>query len=173
MAPPDDAGAIQARKEEHLELSARPDVDRATRAPWHDIQLQHEALPELDLDQVDLSVTFLGHRLEGPLLIAGMTGGHPAARGINAALAAGAARHGVALGLGSQRAALLDPEQASTYAVAREIAPSAFILGNVGIAQLLPQQSGPALSIAQLQAAVDMVDADALAIQLNILEESV
>src|SRR5579864_9259147 len=173
MPRPDDARPVQARKGEHLELAARDDVDRSSAGTWADIQLLHEALPELDLDQVDVSVTFLGRRLEAPLLIAGMTGGHPAALEINAVLAAGAARYGLALGLGSQRAALLDPALATTYSVAREVAPTAFILGNVGIAQLLPQRSGPALSMAQLQTAVDMVRADALAIHLNFLEESV
>lgn len=173
MSQPDDARQVQARKGEHLELAAREDVDRSTPGTWGDIQLLHEALPELDLDQVDLSVTFLGRRLEAPLLIAGMTGGHPAAQRINAALAAGAERFGLALGLGSQRAALLDPGLAPTYSVAREVAPSAFILGNVGIAQLLPQRASPALSPAHLQAAVEMVQADALAVHLNFLEESV
>ena len=173
MSRPDDARPVQARKGQHLELAARDDVDRSTAGTWADIQLLHEALPELDMDDVDLSVAFLGRRLEAPLLIAGMTGGHPAAHEINSALAAGAARYGLALGLGSQRAALLDPALATTYSVAREAAPSAFILGNVGIAQLLPQSSGPALSTAQLQAAVDMVRADALAVHLNFLEESV
>src|SRR5438874_2313714 len=145
MSRPDDARPVQARKGEHLELASRDDVDRSTPGTWADVQLLHEALPELDLADVDLSVSFLGRRLEAPLLIAGMTGGHPAAHQINAALAAGAARYGLALGLGSQRAALLDPELATTYSVAREVAPSAFILGNVGIAQLLAQRSGPAL----------------------------
>ena len=173
MPPSDDARAIQTRKGDHLELAAMPDVDRSTRGIWQDVHLQHEALPELDLEDVDLSVTFLGHRLAAPLLIAGMTGGHPAAHRINAALATGAMSYGLALGLGSQRAALREPDLVTTYSVAREVAPSAFILGNVGIAQLLAQDSGPALSIAELRAAVDMVRADALAIHLNFLEESV
>src|SRR5437763_6180390 len=173
MSRPDDARPVQARKGEHLELAARDDVDRSTPGTWADIQLLHEALPDLDLDDIDLSVSFLGRRLGAPLLIAGMTGGHPAAQQINAALAAGAERYDLALGVGSQRAALLDPDLATTYSVAREVAPSAFILGNVGIAQLLPQRSGAALSVTQLQTAVDMVRADALAINLNFLEESV
>ena len=173
MASRGDPSSIEVRKGEHLQLAARDDVDRAGAGAWHDLDFEHEALPEVDLDDVDLSVTFLGHRLGAPLLIAGMTGGHPEAERVNAALAAGAARHGLALGLGSQRAALLQPELAPTYAVARAVAPEAFILGNVGVAQLLPQRSGPALSTEQLQAAVDMVRADALAIHLNFLEESV
>jgi isopentenyl-diphosphate delta-isomerase len=173
MSARDDASPIQTRKGEHLDLTATADVDRSTPANWADIQLVHEALPELDLDDVDLSVSIFGHRLEAPLLIAGMTGGHPAARQINAPLAAGAARHGLALGLGSQRAALLDPALEPTYSVVREVAPTAFVLGNLGVAQLLPQRSGPALSGAQLKAAVDMVQANAMAIHLNFLEESI
>jgi isopentenyl-diphosphate delta-isomerase len=120
-----------------------------------------------------LSVEFLGRRLRAPLLIAGMTGGHTAARDINAALASGAERSGVALGLGSQRAALLDPGLAPTYSVVRSVAPTAFVLGNVGVAQLLPQGAEPPLSSSDLRTAVAMVRADALAIHLNFVEESV
>jgi isopentenyl-diphosphate Delta-isomerase len=171
--PSDEEGAVEARKAEHLELAGRADVDAAPASAWHDIYFEHEALPECNLDDVDLSVTFLGHRLEAPLVIAGMTGGHRVAEQINAALAGAAGRSGLALGVGSQRAALVNPELSSTYSIVRAVAPSAFIIGNVGIAQLLPQASGPALSLEQLQAAVDMVRADALAIHLNFLEESV
>jgi len=171
--PSKEEGAVEARKAEHLELAARPDVDAAPAGAWHDIYFEHEALPECNLEDVDLSVTFLGHRLEAPLVIAGMTGGHRAAEQINAALAAGAGRSGLALGVGSQRAALVNPELSSTYSVVRAVAPSAFIIGNVGIAQLLPQASGPPLSLEQLQAAVEMVRANALAVHLNFLEESV
>jgi isopentenyl-diphosphate delta-isomerase len=171
--PSDMDGAVEARKAEHLDLAARPDVDAALASAWHDIYFEHEALPECNLDDIDLSVTFLGHLLKAPLVIAGMTGGHRAAEQINVALAGAAERSGLALGVGSQRAALVNPELSNTYSIARTVAPSAFIIGNVGIAQLLPQDSGPALSLEQLHAAVDMVRADALAIHLNFLEESV
>ncbi|HTU86076.1 MAG TPA: type 2 isopentenyl-diphosphate Delta-isomerase [Solirubrobacteraceae bacterium] len=171
--PSDEAGAVEARKAEHLELAARPDVDASSGSAWHDIRFEHEALPELDLDDVDLSVTFLGRRLQAPLVIAGMTGGHHAAKRINATLAAAAARSGLAIGVGSQRAALINPDLSSTYSIVRDLAPSAFLIGNVGIAQLLPQASGPALTLEQLQSAIEMVRADALAIHLNFLEESV
>jgi isopentenyl-diphosphate delta-isomerase len=173
MARTGDASSIEARKGEHLRLAAEDDVDLAAVGPWRDIEFEHEALPELGPADVDLSVEFLGHRLRAPLLIAGMTGGHDAARGINAALASGAERRGVALGLGSQRAALLDPTLAPTYSVVRSVAPTAFVLGNIGVAQLLPQGAEPPLSNPQLRAAVAMVRADALAIHLNFLEESV
>ncbi|HUA44368.1 MAG TPA: type 2 isopentenyl-diphosphate Delta-isomerase [Solirubrobacteraceae bacterium] len=171
--PSDMDGAVEARKAEHLELAARPDVDASPASAWHDIHFEHEALPECNLDDVDLSATFLGHHLQAPLVIAGMTGGHPAAEHINAALATGAERSGLALGVGSQRAALVNPELSSTYSIVRTVAPSAFIIANVGIAQLLPQASGPPLTLEQLHAAIGMVHADALAIHLNFLEESV
>jgi isopentenyl-diphosphate delta-isomerase len=173
MSRSGEAASIEVRKGEHLDLAATADVDLAGQEPWSGIRFEHEALPEINLEDVDLTTTLLGHRLQAPLLIAGMTGGHPDAEQLNRALALGAARHGLALGLGSQRAALVDSKLTSTYSVAREVAPTAFILGNVGIAQLLPQRSGAPLSAAQLQAAVEMVRADALAIHLNFLEETV
>src|SRR5439155_20993398 len=125
------------------------------------------ALPVTDLDEVDLGVEFLGHRLRAPLLIAGMTGGHGAAREVNAVLAAAAERHGLAMGLGSQRAALLSPRLAHTYSVARELAPGTLLIANIGAAQLVRQRSGDPLVPVQLRAAVDMLLADELAIQRN------
>src|SRR5439155_11345523 len=101
----DSPDEVEARKAEHMRVVARGDVDSRAGAGWGDVHLAHEALPVVDLDEVDLGVTFLGHRLRAPLLIAGMTGGHRAAREVNAVLAAAAERHGVAMGLGSQRAA--------------------------------------------------------------------
>jgi isopentenyl-diphosphate Delta-isomerase len=97
---------IESRKGDHLRLSAAGDVDARGGAGWNDVHLVHEALPEIDLDAVDLSVEFLGHRLRAPLLIAGMTGGHTAAHDVNAVLARTSERHGLAMGVGSQRAAL-------------------------------------------------------------------
>jgi len=78
---------IEARKADHLRLSAAGDVDALVGPGWDDVRLVHEALPELDQSDVDLSTEFFGHRLRAPLLIAGMTGGHAAARDVNAVLA--------------------------------------------------------------------------------------
>jgi isopentenyl-diphosphate delta-isomerase len=102
-----------------------------------------------------------------------MTGGHERAREVNARLASAAERWGVAMGLGSQRAALRDPSLVPTYAVAREAAPHAFLIGNVGIGQLVSQESEPAFSTADVVRAIDMIRADALAVHLNYLEESI
>jgi isopentenyl-diphosphate delta-isomerase len=140
---------------------------------WADIHLVHQALPAADLSAIDLSTEFLGHTLRAPLAIAAMTGGHRGAGEVNARLARAAERFGLAMGLGSQRAALRNPGLARTYAVARDVAPHAFLIANVGAAQLVPQDSGPPLTPLQLSGAVAMIGANALAIHLNFLEETV
>lgn len=167
------AAEIERRKEEHLKLASGDGVETATAAGWQDVRLVHDALPEIDADAVDLSVGLLGAHLRLPLVISGMTGGHPAAREVNATLAAAAQRHGVAFGVGSQRAALRDPSLAPTYAVAREAAPGAFLIANIGISQLLDQPGEPALTPDEIARAVGMIRADALAVHLNYLEEIV
>ena len=164
---------VEARKAEHLQVTASRDVNTRVGAGWADIQLLHEALPEVDLESVDLAVDFLGKRLKAPLVISGMTGGHAMARELNAVLARAAERHGLAMGVGSQRAALRNPTLAYTYAVVRQEAPSALLIANIGAPQLVEQDSGPALGIDEAKAAVAMIAADALAIHLNFLEESV
>ncbi len=164
---------VERRKGEHLRVSAREDVTTLRGAGWGDVHLVHNALPEVDLDAVDLRVDFLGHRLSAPLAIAGMTGGHGEARTINAILARAAERFGLVMGVGSQRAGLRNPALADTYAVVRQEAPTAFLVANVGAAQTIEQGGGPRLSVEQVEAAVAMIGANALAVHLNFLEEFV
>src|SRR5205807_8422137 len=140
---------------------------------WDDVQLVHEALPEIDQRDIDLSVGFLGRQLRAPLAIAGMTGGHTTAHAVNAVLARAAERHGLAMGVGSQRAALRRSDLAYTYTVVREQAPTAFLVGNIGAPQLIAQGDPPPLSLDDATAANDMIGADALAVHLNFLQESV
>jgi isopentenyl-diphosphate delta-isomerase len=137
------------------------------------VHLLHNALPEVDRDAIDLSVELLGRRLSAPLVIAGMTGGHRMAHEVNAVLARAAERHGLAMGVGSQRAALRRPDLDYTYRVVREQAPSAFLIGNIGAPQLIEQAGTPPLSLDEVESAVSMINADALAIHLNFLQESV
>lgn len=164
---------VSARKGEHLAIIAGRDVTSRTRPGWDDIRLVHQALPEIDLDEVDLSTEFLGRRLRAPLVIASMTGGHPDAYAINRALARAAATYGLAMGVGSQRAGLRDPRQRETYAVVRHEAPDAFIIGNIGAPQLVRQGRAQPLTLDEVQETVAMVRADALAVHLNALEEAV
>ncbi len=169
----DRAAEIERRKSEHLALASGDGVETPRPAGWEDVHLVHDALPRVDADQVDLSVDLLGHRLRLPLAITGMTGGHQAALEVNRVLASAAERHGLAFGVGSQRAALRDPALVPTYAVAREAAPTAFLIGNIGISQLLDQPGEPALRPDEIALVIDMVRADALAVHLNYLEEMV
>ena len=164
---------IEQRKADHLRLSATGDVESLVNAGWDDVRLVHEALPEVDLCEIDLGVTFLGRSLSAPLLIAGMTGGHETARAVNAALARAAERFGLGMGVGSQRAALRRADLISTYGVVREQAPTAFLIGNIGAPQLIAQGDTPPLTLDEVDTAVNMIRADALAIHLNVLQESV
>ncbi len=167
------AERIIARKREQLAL-ASTDLAVSTRsAGWEEVHLVPCSLPEVSADGVELSTCFLGHELSAPLVIAAMTGGHPEASAINARLGAAAERLGIAVGVGSQRAALLDPALEQTYASVREHASTALVIANIGVCQLVRQGDKPGLTAEQLRGVVEMVDAQALAVHLNVLEEAV
>ena len=168
-----DADEIGRRKAEHLQLAAEGDVETLVTAGWEDVHLVHDALPTVDAASIDLSARLLGHTLRLPLVISGMTGGHGRAIAINELLGRVAERAGIAIGVGSQRAALRDPSLIPTYAVLRDSAPHAFVIANVGVSQLVKQGDEAALSAKDVRAIVKMVRADALALHLNYLEESV
>jgi len=166
-------GEIERRKAEHLRLAAEGDVETRRGPGWNDVHLVHDALPVVDAARIDIGARLLGHALSLPLVIAGMTGGHRGAERVNTILADAAARHGLAMGVGSQRAALRDPSLRRTYAIVRERAPKAFIIANVGVSQLIGQDDGPGLGPKDIHTLVEMIGADAVALHLNYLEESV
>ncbi len=172
MTDRETSSATSERKIEHLDIAARGGIESASGAGWDDIQMIHECLPEVDRDAVDLSVQFFEKRLSAPIVIASMTGGHPRATEINRRLALAAERLGLAMGLGSQRAALEHPELIATYSVARSAAPNAFLIANVGAPQLIPQAQREPYSWRQIQSIVDDVSANAMAIHLNFLQEA-
>jgi isopentenyl-diphosphate delta-isomerase len=165
--------AIERRKAEHLRIAAEGDIETREAPGWDDVHLVHDALPSTDAARIELSTRLLGHTLALPLVIAGMTGGHAGAERVNATLADAAARHGLGIGVGSQRAALRDPSLRRTYAVVRERAPNAFVIANVGVSQLVAQDDGAPLDTGEIRALVEMVGANAIAVHLNYLEESV
>lgn len=169
----DAAEMVKARKAEHLELAVQPSAQSPSGAGWADIELLHVSLPEVDLDEVELATELLGHRLRAPLMVAGMTGGHPQAEGLNALLGAAAQRHGLAIGVGSQRAALLDASLAYTYEAVRRAAPDVMVIANIGAAQLVQQGTAAPVSPADIKRLVRMVRADAIAVHLNFLEEAI
>ncbi|MBI5514735.1 MAG: type 2 isopentenyl-diphosphate Delta-isomerase [Deltaproteobacteria bacterium] len=152
---------IGQRKRDHLELCATGDVGfRGTTTLLECVKLVHDALPELHLDDVDLSVTVLGKRLRAPILIAAMTGGTAEAAEVNRALASLAEARGYAFGVGSQRAMHRAQETSWTYAV-RDLAPTCLLLGNVGMVQARE------LSTEALRALAGGIGADALCVHLN------
>ena len=163
---------MKQRKIEHVNIALGQDVSAAQQANWHDIHFVHQALPEVDLDTIDTSVTFLGRELRYPIFMSSLTGGHPDVTSINRNLARAAEQYGLALGVGSQRAAIVNPAVAPSYAVTREYAPHAFLLANIGAPQLIVQSRHPAFTIAHAQQAIDMIGANALAIHMNSLQEA-
>ncbi len=153
--------AIQSRKSDHLELCATDAVSFRERGTLLDeVSLVHDALPDLAIDDLDLSVSLFGKRLRLPLVIAAMTGGTDEARDINRALATIAEEHGVGFGLGSQRAMQRDQAQLGTYLV-RDVAKSTLVLGNIGVVQ------AGAMSSEEVRALAEDVGADALCVHLN------
>lgn len=154
------------RKKEHLDICLEQDVSSEESNGFERYKLVHCALPEMNLADVDLSCHFLGHQLAAPIIISAMTGGTERARALNQSLARAAQRFGLAMCLGSQRALLEDPQLFATYAV-REVAPDILLMANLGAIQL---QNG--YSVAECQAAVDRIGADALVLHLNPLQEA-
>ena len=161
----------EQRKAQHVDIILQENVS-AEYNFWNDVRLVHDALPEIDLDDIDTSVKLLGKRLEAPLVISSMTGGFGLGKEINANLAKAAAEVGVAMGVGSQRAALEKPELEPTYAVVRDHAvPLRF--ANLGAPQLVPQAPKRAYGVADARRAMEMVSADVLIVHLNFLQEVV
>lgn len=163
---------IWLRKAEQLDLAQRMSDDVSGSAGWSDIHLIHQALPTIDAESIDISTVLLGRPLSFPLVIPGMTGGHTGAVEVNRLLASSAEKVGVAIGVGSQRAALEHPELTKSYAVVREEAPTAFVVGNIGISQLISYFEDGSID-RQVATMVEMIGADALALHLNFLEEAI
>lgn len=156
------------RKASHLSIVATQDVESAsTRAGWDGWRLPHVALPEVHPDTLDLTAELFGKTLQAPLMIAGMTGGSQRAGDVNRRLAEAAQELGLAMGLGSQRAMLEVPTLGPTFAV-RGYAPDILLVGNIGAVQL-----NLGVTIDDCRRLVDGVEADALAVHLNPLQEMV
>jgi len=159
-----DEPAIARRKADHLEVAASGRAEFTTSTLLEHVHLVHQSLPELALDEIDLSTLLIGKRLAAPLVITGMTGGTAEAAAVNRDLARAAQAAGIALGLGSQRAMDEHPELAASYEI-RDVAPDVVLLGNVGGVQALAM--GPARVVALAR----RIGADALAIHLNPAQE--
>jgi isopentenyl-diphosphate delta-isomerase len=163
-----EAAAIERRKGDHIRINLDEDVRaKGVGTGFDRYRFIHTALPNLDLEAVDTSIDFLGHHLQAPILISCMTGGIEQGREINRRLAAAAQALGCAMGVGSQRAAVENPELEQFYRV-RDVAPDILLFANLGAVQLNYQYG-----IDECQRAVEMIEADALVLHLNPLQEAV
>ncbi|MDB9529468.1 type 2 isopentenyl-diphosphate Delta-isomerase [Oscillatoria sp. CS-180] len=158
----------QQRKADHIRVCLEQDVQcQTTTTGLENYRFQHCCLPELDWADLDIGSTFLGKALRAPLLISSMTGGTEQAQVINTRLAIAAQTYGLAMGVGSQRVAVESPEVMPTFSV-RRYAPDCLLFANLGAVQL---NYGYGLS--ECQQVVDALEADALILHLNVLQESV
>lgn len=153
-------GAHAERKDEHVRL-AMSLHEPGKQTPWADVGFLHHALPGTDVDAVDLSTTVLGARWQAPVYVNAMTGGTEATGRLNAGLAEAAGAAGLAIASGSQHVALRDASREDTFRVIRRQAPQAFVLANVG----------PTVSPEQAVRAVEMLQADALQVHVNVAQE--
>ena len=158
---------IDQRKADHIKINLDKDVRSALTTGLENYCFTHEALPELDLERVDTSLSLFGKRLAAPILISSMTGGTADAEAINLRLAEAAQEMKLAMGVGSQRAAIENLDQAKTFQV-RRVAPDILLFANLGAVQL-----NYGYGIEQCRLAVDMIQADALILHLNPLQEAV
>jgi len=157
---------LEQRKADHLRINLDNDVSSSLTTGLEHYRFVHQAVPELDLAAVDTTTTLLGKTLRAPLLISSMTGGTEQAREINRRLARAAQARGIAMGLGSQRAAIQRPELADTFRV-RDVAPDILLLANLGAVQL-----NYGYDVEHCRKAVEMIGADALILHLNPLQEA-
>jgi isopentenyl-diphosphate delta-isomerase len=158
---------IDQRKADHIKINLEKDVRSALTTGLENYHFTHEALPELDLNRIDTTLSLFGKKLAAPILISSMTGGTAEAETINLRLAEAAQETGIVMGVGSQRAAIEHPEQAATFQV-RRVAPDILLFANLGAVQL-----NYGYGIDHCRRAVDMIQADALILHLNPLQEAV
>ncbi len=157
---------IGSRKADHIRINLEEEVLSGLSNGLEKYRFIHEALPEIDLKEVHTDLELFGRELRAPLLISSMTGGTEQASLINRRLAAAAQEFGIAMGVGSQRAALEHPELASTFQV-RRYAPDVLLFANLGAVQL-----NYGYSVDDCRRAVEMIEADGLILHLNPLQEA-
>ncbi len=157
------------RKADHIRicLDKKAQAKRATTG-FADVHFVHKALPEIDKQRIDLSTNVFGHDFSAPLIVGAITGGTEEATKINATIAEAVENLHLGMGVGSQRAAIEDKKLEKTFAVARKKAPTAFLIANLGGVQLTH-----GYGLKEVKKVVEMIDADAVALHLNALQEAI
>lgn len=163
------AEKTKKRKADHIRIATTYNVQaKNITTGFEDVHFVHRALPEIDKDKINLSTTVFNHKFSAPILVSAITGGTSEARKINVTIATAVEEFGLGMGVGSQRAALEDRRLEKTFAIVRKKAPTAFLMANIGGIQL-----AKGYNIKEAKKAVEMIDADALAIHLNPLQEAI
>lgn len=157
---------IKSRKSDHIQINLENDVRSSLTTGLERYQFIHRALPEIDFDDVEISISFFEKRLSAPILISSMTGGTSEAAEINQNLATAAQETGIAMGVGSQRIAIENSNLVSTFSI-RKYAPDILLFANLGAIQL-----NYGYGLDECKRAVDMIEADALVLHLNALQEA-
>ncbi len=160
--------STENRKLEHIRICLEREIESTIQTGFDDITLIHNAVPEINLEDIDLQCTFLGHQLQAPIMVTAMTGGHQKALAINQNIAKAIESLGLAMGVGSQRAAIEDSSLVDSFSITRETAPTSFIVGNIGAPQL-----SLGYGIKEAEIAIKMLKANALAIHFNAAQEAV
>lgn len=158
----------RTRKADHIRIALTHDVQaKQITTGLEDVSLVHRALPEVNREDVALSTTMFGHKFAAPVIVGAITGGTPAASKINATIAEVVEKLGLGMGVGSQRAAIEQKPLAKTFSIARRKAPNAFLIANMGAVQLVN-----GFGMREIRKALEMIDADAIALHLNPLQEA-
>ena len=159
---------ILKRKEEHIKIPIEHDVQHSVNY-FDDIKLIHHAIPEIDLEEIDLTLNFFNKKISAPICISAITGGHPVSKEINEILAKAAEEENIIMSVGSQRMGLEDPTTIDSFKIVREVAPTIPIVGNLGLGQI----SSTYFRKEDFSNCIDMINADVMAIHLNALHELV
>ncbi|MBS7616678.1 type 2 isopentenyl-diphosphate Delta-isomerase [Candidatus Bathyarchaeota archaeon] len=160
---------MRKRKTDHIRIAINHKVQaRNATTGFEDVHLIHRALPEVDKEKIDLTTTVFSHKFAAPIMVSAITGGTREAAKINAIIATVVEELGLGMGVGSQRVALEDKTLEKTFTVVREKAPTAFLVANIGGIQL-----ARGYTTREAKKAIEMIDADALAIHLNPLQETI
>ncbi len=160
---------IEKRKTDHIQICLEENVQaRHVTTGLEDIYLIHRALPEIDRSKINLSTVVLNHKFSAPLIVEAMTGGTPKATEINIAIAQAVEQLGLGMGVGSQRPAAENTKLESSFKIVREKAPTAFLIANIGGPQIAKKNG-----VNDAEKAVKMINANALAIHLNPLQEAI
>jgi len=154
------------RKSSHVEIVLNKKIDYQTSTGFEKYEFVHNALPEIDYAEIDTTTKFFSHEFSAPIIVSSMTGGFERAGSINAKLAEFCDEKKIGMGVGSQRQALNNSDYLETFKVVRRVAKDIFVMSNIGAAQI-----ADGFALDNIRKIVDMVEANAISVHLNPLQE--